>query len=67
MIFSKKSSSNSELEHELRSVRTIARGVIDLAHPKSGKKEALKVALESIEEKLTKILKSLSEDGDDEK
>ena len=67
MIFSKKSSSNSELEHELRSVRTIVRGITDLAQPKSGKKEALKVALDAIEEKLNKILKSLSADGRDEK
>jgi hypothetical protein len=67
MIFLKKSSSNSELEHELRSVRTIVRGVTDLAQPKSGRKEDFKMALDAIEEKLNKILKSLSGDGDDEK
>ena len=67
MIFAKKSSNDSELEHELRSVRTIVRGVTDLAQAKPGKKEDLKMALDAIEEKLSKILKSLSADGDDEK
>jgi DNA topoisomerase VI subunit B len=65
MIFSKKSN-NPELEHELRSVRTIARGIIDFAQARQDKKEEFKQALDAIEKKLTEILKKLSE-GDDEK
>ncbi len=62
MMFSKKSSTNSELEHELRSVRTIVRAITDLAQAKTGRKEELKTALGTIEEKLNRILKNLSED-----
>jgi hypothetical protein len=64
MIFSKKNY-NSELEHELRSLRTIVRGLTDLALPKPGKKEELKLALDAIEEKLNETLKRLNESEDE--
>lgn len=65
MIFSKQK--NSELEHDLRSIRTIARGITDFAQARQGKKTEFLEALDAIEDKLTKILKNLSEGTDDEK